>query len=367
MPTTTLITLLALSGGLGLILSVLLTLLAMRLARRSGFVDLPGGHKSHSEPIPYGGGVAIFLSAWMPVALLLAALPLVPDAWIVRALGSHVRDLLGGVHDRLPQALNILLGALAVFTLGLLDDLRPLGPWTKLAVLAGVALLVSTFGEVRVATLAGTYLSTTLSVAWLLLIINAFNFLDNMDGLSAGVACLCGTFLVICGVMAGQVLVPALICLFVGAMLGFLVFNFPPARIFMGDAGSLLCGYMLAVGSVLTTYWESGSQHPPFALAIPLCVLAIPLYDVASVLLIRVREGRSPLRGDQRHFSHRLVQRGLTRRAAVLTIYLASATTGLAATLLPRADLRVTLTVVAIVLMVLLIVAILESPLRNRA
>jgi UDP-GlcNAc:undecaprenyl-phosphate GlcNAc-1-phosphate transferase len=136
----------------------------------------------------------------------------------------------------------------------------------------------------------------------------------------------------------------------------------------MGDAGSLMIGYMLGIVSIMTTYYQSGAGgDSPYALAIPLVVLAVPLYDFASVMVIRISEGRNPMRGDQRHFSHRLVERGLSRRAAVLTIYLATATTGLAATLLPSADLRETITIGVLVAMVLWIVAILESPPRRKA
>ena len=174
-------------------------------------------------------------------------------------------------------------------------------------------------------------------------------------------------FFAVCGLMAGQVLVPALAAVFLGAVGGFLIFNFPPARIFMGDAGSLVLGYVIATTSVLTTYYRSAAGVPPYALAMPLVILAIPLYDFASVVVIRLLEGRNPMEGDQRHFSHRLVERGLSRRFAVLTIYLAAATTGLAATLLPGADLRRTITIGTMVLMVLAIVAILEAPLRRKA
>ena len=204
-----------------------------------------------------------------------------------------------------------------------------------------------------------------LTVCWFIVIINAFNFLDNMDGLSAGMAWICLAFFTVCGLMAGQVFVPALACVLLGAIGGFWAFNFPPARIFMGDAGSLVIGYFLAIVSVLTTYYQSGHDTPPYALAMPLVILAVPLYDFVTVVTIRIAEGRSPLKGDQRHFSHRLMQRGLDRRLAVLTIYLATATTGLTATLLPGADLRRTITVGVIVVMVLGIVAILESPQRK--
>jgi UDP-GlcNAc:undecaprenyl-phosphate GlcNAc-1-phosphate transferase len=145
------------------------------------------------------------------------------------------------------------------------------------------------------------------------------------------------------------------------------LFNFPPARIFMGDAGSLLVGYMLALTSVLTIYYPTPNPVPPYALAMPLVILAVPLYDFVSVLTIRFREGRALMQGDQRHFSHRLLERGLSKRGALFTIYLATAATGLLATLLPGANLRETVTVVAAVVSVLAIVAILEAPLRRTA
>jgi len=124
----------------------------------------------------------------------------------------------------------------------------------------------------------------------------------------------------------------------VGALLGFLVHNFAPAKIFMGDAGSLPLGFLMAVLTILTTYYDPSKKTSPIGVAMPLLVLAVPLYDVVSVVVHRHRAGVSPLRGDQRHFSHRLVKRGMTTRNAVLTIYLATAATGLPAIILPLVD-----------------------------
>jgi UDP-GlcNAc:undecaprenyl-phosphate/decaprenyl-phosphate GlcNAc-1-phosphate transferase len=348
-----------------LALAAVLTLLVRRIALRINFVDHPGGHKSHTAPTPYGGGCAIFLAAWLALGTALMLAVLVPQAWIASTFGETVRAYVGGIRERTGQTLVILAGGLVLHVLGLLDDRRPLPPVRKLLVIIGVALLVATLGRVRVAEFAGVGISVAVTTVWFVVIVNSFNFLDNMDGLSAGVACICLLALSVCGFMAGQVLVPALGCVFLGAIGGFLIFNFPPAWIFMGDAGSLVTGYMLATVSVLTTYYQSGEDLPPFALAMPLVILAIPLYDFVSVVVIRLLEGRNPMKGDQRHFSHRLVQRGLSRRFAVLTIYLATATTGLAATLLPHADLRRTITIGVMVLMVLGIIAILEAPLRR--
>jgi len=267
---------------------------------------------------------------------------------------------------RSTQLVVILVGGALLHVLGLVDDKRPMPATLKLGVIVVVAVLTASIGRVRLAEFASGPISIVLTTIWFVVIVNAFNFLDNMDGLSAGVAAIGLFFLAVCGLMAGQVHVPALASVCLGAVLGFLVFNFPPARIFMGDAGSLVVGYLIANVSVLTTYFQSGwAGTRPYALAMPLVILAIPLYDFASVVLIRLGEGRNPMKGDQRHFSHRLVERGLGRRFAVLTIYLATATTGLAATLLPGSDLRQTITIGVMVLMVLAIIAILEAPLRK--
>ncbi len=362
-----LVLILAGAAGAALVLSAVLTLIARTVARRLDFVDHPGGHKSHDAPTPYGGGCAIFLAAWIGLggALLLAML--VPQEWIATTFGETIRAYVGGMRNRAGQLAIILVGGFVLHVLGLIDDKRPLPPMLKLLAIVSVALLVTTVGRVRIAELAGPGVSIALTTIWFVVIVNAFNFLDNMDGLSAGIACICLVFLAVCGLMAGQVLVPALACVFAGSIGGFLIFNFPPAKIFMGDGGSLVVGYMLATASTLTTYFASGQGFPPYALAMPLVILAIPLYDFISVVVIRLAEGRNPMQGDQRHFSHRLVERGLSRRLAVLTIYLATAMTGLAATLLPGADLRQTITIGVIVLMVLAIVAILEAPLRDKS
>jgi len=358
--------LLAGTGAAGLVLSALLTGVALRVAPRVGYVDHPGGHKSHARPMPYGGGVAVFATFALPLAAGVLAAVLVPQAWFEQHFGPDLGALVGGVRLRARPAMVVLLCSGALFVLGLIDDLRPAGPWTKLAVIVAVAVAVPLAGPIRLAELLGPAGATVATAVWIVVITNAFNFLDNMDGLAGGVAAICLLVLAVCGLLRGQVLVPAMSLLVAGAVLGFLLFNFPPARIYLGDAGSLVVGFLIAVIAILTTYYESAAGEPAFALAMPLVICAVPLYDFASVVLIRIAEGRNPMRGDQRHFSHRLVERGLSPRLAVLTIWLATATTALSATLLPGADLRQSLTVFAIVLMVLTIIAILETPWHNQ-
>ena len=354
------------AAGGSFTLALLATALAIPIARKIGFVDRPGQHKSHAAATPYGGGTAIFIAIAVPLAsVLLLSVAITPEQ-AAHWFGETITPYWSGMLEKRALAIWILAGAVVLHILGLVDDRRPLGPMPKLITMLVVAIGISGPGGVRLgeflAEYGGAALPIAVTAAWIVVIVNAMNFLDNMDGLSAGIGVIAMTCIVASGLLSGQIFVPALGCIFAGAMGGFLVFNLPPARIFMGDAGSLLVGYTLAIASVLTTYYEQGVHKTPYALAMPLVILAVPLYDFISVLTIRLREGRHPMQGDQRHFSHRLVEHGLSRRKAVFTIYLATATTGLAATLLPGASLRETISIVTIVLLVLGIIAILETP-----
>jgi UDP-GlcNAc:undecaprenyl-phosphate GlcNAc-1-phosphate transferase len=210
-----------------------------------------------------------------------------------------------------------------------------------------------------------------LSVLWIVALVNSFNMLDNMDGASAGVAAIAAAMLA--GVLLSpdpttrgpQLFVGGFLLVIVGALLGFLWHNRPPARVFMGDAGSYFVGFCIAVAALLATFasYESPRRHTVLA---PLCVLAVPLYDMATVLWIRLREGRSPFRADTSHFSHRLVELGMSKGRAVLILYLTTATTGLGALLLRRVDAIGAGIILLMILCVLLLIAALESAARRR-
>ena len=282
-----------------------------------------------------------------------------PPSWLSGSVAMHIE----GAASRVPMAVVILIGAAVLCLVGLIDDRRRLGPWIKLVAQVAVSVAVVVVGNVRILTMLGEHASTMISVLWMLIIINAINFLDNMDGLAAGVTLVVACVLLAAAASIGQLFVSAWLCLLIGASAGFLVFNFPPAHIFMGDAGSTVLGFFLAVLSMLTTYYNPtavGNQRM-YGLLIPLILLAVPLYDFASVMIIRIREKRNPMVGDTRHFSHRLVARGMTVRAAVLTIYLCTAVTGIAAVLLPHVPDWAAILLAAQVLGVLGIVALLES------
>jgi UDP-GlcNAc:undecaprenyl-phosphate GlcNAc-1-phosphate transferase len=197
------------------------------------------------------------------------------------------------------------------------------------------------------------------------LIINAFNFLDNMDGASAGIATIVSSILFAAAAFSGQVFVGGLALVFIGTLAGFLVFNFPPAKIFMGDAGSLVVGFFVALLSLRTTYYheaQSGQWYPVF---MPLIVMAVPLYDFLSVTLLRISQGKSPLVGDTQHFSHRLKRHGLTDTQTALMLYLATLCTGLGATFLYQVDLTGTILIFAQTILVLSIIAVFESTVKK--
>ena len=351
--------------GLAFFLTAMSMPLTQKLAWRFGMIDVPGRHKAHGREVPLLGGCAILAGFLLPSLLALALVSIwahngVP-AWLAARLGNLAVHIPGAA-GKAPMALGILAGAGGLHVLGLADDRRALGPWTKLAGQVVIILAVVLFCDVRILTVAPAAVSITLTVLWIVAITNAFNFLDNMDGLSAGVAAICAAALLGAAVSMGQVFVSAWLCLLLGALLGFLVFNFPPAKSFMGDAGSMVIGYLLAVLSTLTTYVQPGQTYYAFGIFIPLVLLAVPLYDMISVIILRIRARSSPVVGDRRHFSHRLLRRGMSPRSVVLTIYLCTGATAASASLLAHLrDSGAAALVFAQVVAILLIIALLES------
>lgn len=329
-------------------------------SRRIGFVDHPAGHKAHAAPVALGGGIAIFVGIALPVvagAIVVTLLdPQRPPDWLPQPLLVNF----AGLRDRVPLLLAILGCAGALHIVGLIDDRRALGPMPKLIVQVVVAVVTVWLMGIRAVEMLPTPLSIAATVVWIVLITNAFNFLDNMDGLSAGVGAVAALIFGVASIQAGQVFVPTLSFLIAGSLIGFLCFNFAPASVFMGDAGSLVIGYLLSVVTILTTYHDPEMKLKPLGVIVPLMVLAVPLYDVTSVVTHRLRLGESPFRGDRRHFSHRLVNRGLSPRGAVLTIYLATAATGLPAIALARVDWTTAILLLIQCACVVVMIAILE-------
>jgi len=288
--------------------------------------------------------------------------------WRTHGAPDYLPELLSlhlpGLISRRKMLIALFLAAAILHIMGLIDDKRHLGPWLKLLIQIASAAILTTFGDIRFDFfIPYPFVTTILSILWMVVIINAFNFLDNMDGLSAGIGIICAAMILYAAFSSGQVFVSALLVILIGTLSGFLVFNFAPAKIFMGDAGSLLVGLLISVAAIRTTYFHQQDQAGVwFNTLMPLIVLAVPLYDFISVTVLRLAQGNSPFIGDQQHFSHRLVKRGMSRRQAVITIYIATACTGLGATILHQLSGLGCLLVFVQTLLILLIIAILERP-----
>ena len=352
------------------LLSLISVGLVKKYAKSLGLLDKPNARKVHSVPIPLGGGVGIWLGVVGTFAIGTVGLYGINQdvLGIKGVVPTKLVEHLPGLASKAGQVWVLIGGGTVLAILGLLDDRFSLAWQLRLGVEFAVASFVVFWQNLQLTAFIGVpWLTGILSVIWIVMLINSFNMLDNMDALSGGVAA------IICGMLAvmllvnpesrngqPQLFVAAMLLVLMGALLGFLRHNWPPASIFMGDAGSYFVGYWIAIATLLSTYTGARSSTP-HAVVAPLCVLAIPLYDMISVIWIRLREGRSPFQADKRHFSHRLVDLGMTKKQAVVTIYLATITCSLGALLLPRTDLWGAAIVLAIVLCMLGLVAVLES------
>lgn len=280
--------------------SAALCRLAIVLAPRLRFVDRPGAeaHKLHARTVPYGGGAAMALAACLALALAACAVPLREGA---------------GLHPAL------LLGAALLAAVGLADDLRPLPARAKLALQIAVCAAAVSLADLPVDFLRQVHpaLAWAAAFAWLVLITNAYNLLDHADGLSGAVA-LVGILALAGGAMLGDdpAAARAWLCL-AAAIGGFLLWNRPPARLYMGDSGSLAIGFLIGCGTLSTTFWPSDAGGSPLALLSPLLICAIPLFDTAAVVVKRLRRGAPIMRGDRNHISHRLTRLGVGPKASL--------------------------------------------------
>lgn len=284
--------------GTAFAISWLLTMLLIRLAPQLGLVDYPNERKVHTHPTPRGGGLAIFLAVIL----------------------SHLWSWWNDPIWYWPPVDRRYLFAAAIVLLGLVDDYRPVSWWKRLVVQFAVCFLA-----VHISLWRQTSLPERIgAMFWIVLHINAFNMLDNMDALSGGVAWIAAGFLAAADMLSPGGLLNQMYVILMGTLTGFLWFNWPPARIFLGDAGSTLLGFLLGLG----TMQSATRQVESWAMAAPLCILAVPCYDLVSVVLLRLSQGRSPFHADKQHLSHRLVARGLSQRTAVGVIHLMALASG---------------------------------------
>lgn len=324
----------------------ILTWAVKKICIRRSFVSIPRADRYNRSVIALGGGIAIFATI---AAFTLALITFSPYLDIE----ANERRYFGII-----AALITVL-----FALGLTDDIKHLGPFSKLIVQFAVAIAAAIWADVRVELFIQNKIITTLmSAFWIVLLMNAFNFLDNMDGLCAGIAAISLSVLCSVAIIGGQTANAVFMLTVIGSLCGFLVFNFPPAKIFMGDAGSLVVGFCVGAMTLKTTYYHHDNLgEGRAAVFIPLIAMAVPLYDFISVTMLRIKQGKSPFVGDTQHFSHRLKRRGLGDTQVALTLYLATLCTGLGAVFLSRATLTQAIIIFIQTVMILSIIAILET------
>ena len=260
------------------------------------------------------GGPMIATGLLVPLALLLAAAPLLP--------GPFPEMFREGLAARWLRLGVLAAGALAMLLLGMADDRRALGAGTKLSIQFLVALGVSLSGTRISLFMESALPGHALTILWILLLVNAYNLSDNMDGLCAGLSLIAILTLSLHAALPGHYLVAAFGFLCCGALAGFLPCNFPAARAFLGDAGSHLAGYLVALLTILPHFRHQEDQGA-WAVLVPLPVTGIVLLDMVWVVVRRLYRARPVWVGDTGHLSHQLVRRGLSRRGAVTLLWLA--------------------------------------------
>ena len=288
------------------------TPLARRLAPRLGVMDQPSARKIHTRAMPRLGGAAIYL------------------AFILALLLFENRHYIS-------QLASILLGATLVSFCGIWDDRWGMRPLLKLGVGQPLAALILVASGVRVSFLHHPLLNVLVTIFWVVGITSALNLLDNMDGLSAGVATVASAFFLLLAAMNGQYLVGSLAAALLGACLGFLFYNFNPASIFMGDTGSMFIGFILAAVGIKLRF---PGRMDVVTWMIPVIILGVPIFDTTLVVVSRLRRGLNPITNPGKdHLSHRLVAMGMTQREAVMAIYLICGGLGLVALFLTQASI----------------------------
>ncbi|KAF0245194.1 MAG: UDP-N-acetylmuramyl pentapeptide phosphotransferase/UDP-N-acetylglucosamine-1-phosphate [Planctomycetota bacterium] len=348
-----------LAGTTGL-LSALLTPLFAAVARRSGVMDVPRERSLHRNPTPLLGGLGIVVALILTtVAHLAAAAFLARHSTFLMPVISDLQLNLPGLSATWGRLGVIFAGGLAICALGLADDLWHLRVRTRLFVQFGVAIAVCALGVRPTLGIMPEPLAFAVAVLWLVGITNAFNLVDGVDGLATGLAAIAACLLGVTMCTTGHPCPGALLFALSGACLGFLWHNWHPARIFLGSAGALFLGYMLGAITMIATFMSERTTWL-FPLLVPVLVFAVPLYDTASVILIRLGLKRPVWEGDSSHFHHRLLRIGFSHRQCVAFMWLLATAFGLGGMLITRGSWIASLVVLAQAMVLVCIIVLLE-------
>lgn len=298
------------------------TPLVKKLAVKIGVVDIPkDGRRMHDHPIPRMGGLAIFLAFMVSVTVVYFA----DDNMVLEK-----------------PVLGILIGAVMIVVLGMLDDKFALPPLPKFFVQIVAASVVVAFG-CRIDVVSNPMLSSTLpylvlprwlsifvTIIWIVTITNAVNFIDGLDGLAAGISAISAATMLVVALLISEVNIAIIMAALLGSCLGFLPYNFNPAKIFMGDTGSTFLGFVLATFSVQGMF----KLYAVVSFAVPVLILGVPIFDICFAMLRRIARGQNPMKPDRGHVHHRLMDLGFTQRQAVSIAYMMTAILGLTAVVL---------------------------------
>lgn len=350
--------------ALAFVIAVAAVPFARRRAIRQNFFDVPAENKVHREPVPYGGGSAVVYSVVAVVALGYGAI-IAHQKWDLHWAPEAISRHFDGALSQFQKVGILLICALVIHILGVIDDRRGLSARVKLAVQLGVGALfalsvepVSMFLDDGVGL---RIVQIIITAVWIAAVTNMFNFLDHMDGICAGVAVIVSAAFVAVAVQTNQLFLALMLTVLMGSCAGFLIFNIHPARIFLGDGGSLFIGFMLGALTTVFTFYSPDPKYLLYQYLAPLAVLAVPVWDAAMVVWIRLRTRRPIYRGDRNHLAHRLVALGMTPRGAAGTIYVLTLYTAVSAVLLYFVEnTDAALLVLAQVAMVFLLMRILE-------
>ena len=310
----------------------LLTPLVRKVALRIEILDAPTeSHKTHKEAIPYLGGVAIIIGT---------------------CLTTYLAILVSGQASALSLVSAVLIPAALMGAIGLVDDIKKLSPWPRFIaqnlfglVIAVILIATSTLGSPT----GNTLIDVLITIIWIVGITNSINFFDNVDGGASGTVAISSLFLFFLSLQGGQYAIAALSLVLTGATMGFLFWNRPPARIYMGDAGALFLGILIAT---LTLRFDPNPINLSASFALPILLLAVPILDTSVAVISRLRRRISPFQGGQDHLSHRLMRAGLSKKQAVLSLWILSAFYCFIAIALSNApyDLEIIIVAVAVVI-----------------
>lgn len=289
----------------GLFASIIANKIAITVAQRLAFVDQPGAeaHKKHARAVPYGGGIA--MAAALALTFIVGHLPTVKLLAI----------------PEFSPVVVICMGAGIMFFMGMIDDKRSLPALLKLTVQIVVSAAVVYFADLSINFLAPwPLISFGLAWAWLILVTNAYNLIDHADGFSSSIGIVSIGVLLYSSLASGSIGMAWLWVALISVLCGFLCWNWPPARIYMGDAGSLPLGFFIGCGTLGVTFWPSDSSGSPLSVLAPILITAIPMFDTAVVIVKRLRAGQPIMRGDRNHIGHRLWRLGMRSSTTVATV-----------------------------------------------